>query len=110
MPGITVLTGPNGQVKTGLPEAAYLLATGRSFRTTRLEELARRKGGLLRGDGTVYARPGGRDTVLGFTADGPQRDDPVLELGGVDLRQYGSAGQVRAAMVALKLGKVGLLR
>jgi DNA replication and repair protein RecF len=54
------------------------------------------------------ARP--RDAAMGFTGDGPHRDDMRLELGGVGLREYGSAGQVRAAMIALKLGKLDLSR
>jgi DNA replication and repair protein RecF len=33
-----------------------------------------------------------------------------VELDRVDLRRFGSAGQVRAAMIALKLGKISLIR
>jgi DNA replication and repair protein RecF len=51
-----------------------------------------------------------RDRKLGFTADGPHRDDLEVTLAGADLRKYGSAGQLRAAMVALCAGKLGLLR
>jgi len=51
-----------------------------------------------------------RDTVVGHTCRGPHRDDLKVELDGVDLRKYGSAGQVRASMVALKLGKLSLLK
>jgi DNA replication and repair protein RecF len=51
-----------------------------------------------------------RDKTLGFTTDGPHRDDLVVTLDGVDLRKFGSAGQVRAAMIALCAGKLGLLR
>jgi DNA replication and repair protein RecF len=51
-----------------------------------------------------------RDAALGFTGDGPHRDDLALTLEGVDLRKYGSAGQVRCAMIALKLAKLELLR
>ena len=51
-----------------------------------------------------------RDIVLGFTASGPHRDDLVVELDGTDLRKFGSAGQVRAAMVALKLAKLARLQ
>jgi DNA replication and repair protein RecF len=52
----------------------------------------------------------GRDTALGFTGEGPHRDDLALNVDGVDLRKYGSAGQVRSAMIALKLAKLELLR
>lgn len=51
-----------------------------------------------------------RDRALGHTTVGPHRDDLVVELDGIDLRRFGSAGQVRAAMIALKLGKLSLLR
>lgn len=37
--GLTLFTGPNAQGKTNLLEAIYLLATGRSHRTSRPEEL-----------------------------------------------------------------------
>lgn len=50
-----------------------------------------------------------QDLSLGHTTRGPHRDDLKVQLGGVDLRKFGSAGQVRAAMVALKLGKLALL-
>ena len=49
------------------------------------------------------------DLIHGHTGLGPHRDELLVELEGVDLRRYGSAGQVRAAMVALKLGKLALL-
>lgn len=51
-----------------------------------------------------------RDLAVGHTCTGPHRDELLLELNGVDLRRYGSAGQVRAAMIALKVGKLCLLR
>lgn len=51
-----------------------------------------------------------RDEGLGFTAIGPHRDDLRVELSGVDLRRFGSAGQVRATMVVLSLGKLEVLR
>jgi len=50
-----------------------------------------------------------RDLEVGYTCRGPHRDDVVVELDGVDLRRFGSAGQVRGAMIALKLGKLSLL-
>jgi DNA replication and repair protein RecF len=51
-----------------------------------------------------------RDQALGFTSEGPHRDDLDAELDGVDLRKFGSAGQLRAAMIALCAGKLNLLR
>lgn len=51
----------------------------------------------------------GRDRELGHTSEGPHRDDLKIQLDKVDLRKFGSAGQVRAAMIALKLGKLSLI-
>ncbi len=51
-----------------------------------------------------------RDQALGFTAEGPHRDDCETTLEGIDLRRFGSSGQHRAAMIALCAGKLGLLR
>jgi DNA replication and repair protein RecF len=55
------------------------------------------------------ARTRAYDLGLGHTGLGPHRDDVLVELEGIDLRRYGSAGQVRAAMVVLKLAKLTLL-
>ena len=59
---------------------------------------------------TALARGRTRDRAMGQTCRGPHRDELVVELDGVDLRHAGSAGQVRSAMVGLKLGKLSLLR
>jgi len=50
-----------------------------------------------------------RDRMVGHTCHGPHRDDLKVELDGVDLRKFGSAGQLRASLVALKLGKLSVL-
>ncbi|MCY3973960.1 MAG: AAA family ATPase, partial [Simkaniaceae bacterium] len=41
LPGINLVHGKNGAGKTNLLEALYLLSTGRSFRTPRLNDLIR---------------------------------------------------------------------
>lgn len=51
-----------------------------------------------------------RDLAFGFTGSGPHRDDFAVELDGIDLRRFGSGGQVRAAMVALSVAKLGFLK
>jgi DNA replication and repair protein RecF len=58
----------------------------------------------------ALARKRRRDQALGFTGEGPHRDDLEVTLDGADLRKFGSAGQLRAAMIALCAGKLGLLR
>jgi DNA replication and repair protein RecF len=60
--------------------------------------------------GRVLERDRARDQELRHTAAGPHRDDLAIELRGIDLRRYGSAGQVRAAMIALKMAKLAMLR
>jgi DNA replication and repair protein RecF len=62
----------------------------------------------------TYARALGRgrerDRAVGHTCVGPHRDDAIIELDETDLRRFGSAGQARAAMIALKVGKIRILR
>ena len=58
----------------------------------------------------ALARNRSRDRTVGYTGRGPHRDDLAVELDGVDLRRFGSAGQVRGAMIALKFGKLQLLQ
>jgi len=76
-PGLNVLVGKNGQGKTSLLEALYVLLTGRSFRTAKLADC-------------VGWDAGGRATVAGELARESQVRDVRLELlareGGVDVR------------------------
>ncbi len=44
-----------------------------------------------------------------FTTWGPHRDDLSLMLSGKDLRAYGSQGQVRSAVLSMKLGEIALI-
>ncbi|HPY62844.1 MAG TPA: DNA replication and repair protein RecF, partial [Kiritimatiellia bacterium] len=44
-----------------------------------------------------------------FTTWGPHRDDVSLMLAGKDLRAYGSQGQVRSAVLSMKLGEIALI-
>jgi len=54
------------------------------------------------------ALSGGRQDDLdrGFTGAGPHRDDITFEIGGRNLRMYGSHGQARTALASLKLAEV----
>ncbi len=51
-----------------------------------------------------------RDIVTGATNVGPHRDDVVMNLGGRDITTFGSRGEHRSAIVALKLTEVGILK
>ena len=57
----------------------------------------------------AFAAAESRENSRGMTLVGPQRDDLVLELGGHDLRQFGSTGQHRTAAIALKLCELSTL-
>jgi DNA replication and repair protein RecF len=59
---------------------------------------------------TALSKSRRRDVALGFTGDGPHRDDLEIGLDGADLRAFGSAGQLRAAMIVLTAAKLDLLR
>ena len=50
-----------------------------------------------------------RDILLGYTQKGPQRDDIIIKLSGEDIRPFGSQGQKRSAVLALKLAEAELL-
>jgi DNA replication and repair protein RecF len=49
------------------------------------------------------------DTKRFYTTFGPHRDDLSLMLSGKDLRAYGSQGQVRSAVLSMKLGELSLI-
>lgn len=51
-----------------------------------------------------------RDREKGFTSAGPHMDDLVLALGGKGARLYGSQGQQRALVLALKIAEIENLR
>ena len=79
-----------------------------------LAELRERGAGSLRYHGRPeLADPGAwgaaldaarsRDAARRLTTVGPHRDDVVLEIGGRELRTFGSTGQQRSAAIALKL-------
>ena len=49
------------------------------------------------------------DIRLGSSTKGPHRDDLRFDLGGVDLRKFGSQGQQRTAALSLKLSEVTMM-
>lgn len=50
-----------------------------------------------------------RDIINGFTTSGVHRDDLVLRMGGYPLRKYGSQGQQKSFLMALKLAQYRIL-
>ena len=50
-----------------------------------------------------------KDAVMGFTTGGIHRDDLVMRIGGYPLRKYGSQGQQKSLLVALKLAEYTVL-
>ena len=51
-----------------------------------------------------------RDREVGYTTIGPHRDDLSISVSGKDIRQYGSQGQQRTAVLALKLAEFDVLK
>jgi len=49
-----------------------------------------------------------KDIKLGYTNNGPQKDDLELKIGNIDIRTYGSQGQQRTAALSLKLAQLQL--
>lgn len=50
------------------------------------------------------------DIDCGYTRAGPHRDDLKISIGGIDARLYGSQGQQRSAVLALKLAEAAVLK
>ena len=57
----------------------------------------------------VLARSRQKDSATGFTTSGIHRDDMVMKIGGYPLRKYGSQGQQKSFLIALKLAQHTLL-
>lgn len=51
-----------------------------------------------------------REVHMGQSLVGPHRDDLLLTVGGLDVGQFGSRGQVRTAALSLRLAEAGHLR
>jgi DNA replication and repair protein RecF len=67
-PRFNVVSGDNGQGKTNLLEAAYVLATSRSFRTAKLGELVEAGGDVASVRGEVREEGHGRQQSVGIRA------------------------------------------
>lgn len=56
-----------------------------------------------------FSRTAASDMRTGFTSAGPHRDDLEIEINGVSARAYGSQGQQRSAVLAMKLAEAQIL-
>jgi len=102
--GLTLVTGPNAQGKTNLLEAVYLLATGRSHRTSRAEELVAfgEPFALLR---ARIRRPSGTFQLSARVEGGRvvrQRDGKLLRRGQDPLGDFGAVLFAPEDLLALK--------
>ena len=80
------------------------LAKGRERLTLRYEEEAKEEALLAQ---LRQARQ--TDLKAGFTTVGPHRDDITVDIAGTSARLFGSQGQQRSAVLALKLAEATLL-
>jgi DNA replication and repair protein RecF len=73
-------------------------------------ELSYRSEVTERGMATVLNERRDRDLASGFTTGGVHRDDVVMRIGGDALRRYGSQGQQKSFLIALKLAQFAVVR
>ncbi|MDZ7359357.1 MAG: DNA replication/repair protein RecF [candidate division KSB1 bacterium] len=80
------------------------LAYRSQFDTLRIEEITPQR--FLERLGELRVR----EKQRGQTLVGPQRDDMELSIGGMDLRRYGSRGEHKTAIMALKMMETKYLK
>lgn len=51
-----------------------------------------------------------RDMAVGFSTRGVHKDDLVMEIGGFPLKRFGSQGQTKSFVIALRLAQFGFLK
>lgn len=51
-----------------------------------------------------------RERQFGYALVGPHRDDVVFSVNGIDVRRFGSEGQRRSAVIALRMAELELVR
>ena len=98
-PVLTVICGPNGQGKTNLLEAVWLLTGGKSFRGAKDAELIRRGAPFAVLEAAFNA--GGRDQALRLTVGGKgtQRPGRTARLNGADRGRAASIAGTFTAVV-----------
>ena len=83
-PHLTVLCGPNGQGKTNLLEAVWLLTGGKSFRGSKDAELIRRGCDFSVIEGEFETEDCAKTIRLTVGSKGSQRPGRTAKLNGVD--------------------------
>lgn len=91
----------------GYPTAGGGLTAERSYSETVLQRSGLRYISQLqdRDLREAYARTRQRDLILGWTSQGPHKDDLDMRLGEWPLKQVGSQGQQRTFVLAMKLAQ-----
>ena len=51
-----------------------------------------------------------KDMKFKLTSIGPHRDDLLFQIGGIDIRRFGSQGQQRTCALSLKLAEIELVK
>lgn len=96
------IAGPAEEIYAGLSggretlSLEYMVSGGESGSAAELEERLRQRRQT--------------DIAAGFTTVGPHRDDLHVGIGGLAARVYGSQGQQRSAVLALKMAEASLLK
>lgn len=98
-PHLTVLCGPNGQGKTNLLEAVWLLTGGKSFRGSKDAELIRRGCDFSVIEGAFETEDCAKTIRLTVGSKGSQRPGRTAKLNGVDQgRAAALAGNFQAVV------------
>ena len=98
-PHLTVLCGPNGQGKTNLLEAVWLLTGGKSFRGSKDAELIRRGCDFSVIEGEFETEDCAKTIRLTVGSKGSQRPGRTAKLNGVDQgRAAALAGNFQAVV------------
>lgn len=91
------------QLRQGAREAHQFLGGGEDL------ELAYDARDAL-AEGSDFARSRSEDIARGSTSLGPHRDEMVIQVKGLEARHFGSQGQQRTAVIALKLAVQSLAK
>lgn len=80
-----------------------------SYRCSIAQE-ERNKGHLTRQYSELLEQRRKVDVLKGYTSIGPHRDDLIFLVNQIDLKNFGSQGQQRTAVLALKMAEVDLIQ